>query len=175
MKINKKMIQIVILSIVAVIGLFTIIGNLSAGPKKYPAEGEKAPDFSLVGLDGKTHRLSDYKGKTVILNFWGTYCPPCKQEMPALQSQYDKWKPQGVEYVGVNIGENAITIKGFLDQYRLTLPIWLDENQDIRKKYGVSDYPTTFFISPDGKIEKKHVGGMEEAFIDQTLSALVKK
>lgn len=175
MKSYRRTIQIVILAAVAVIGLLTIISNLSAGPAKYPAIGEKAPDFALPGLDGTTHKLSDYKGKTVILNFWGTYCEPCKAEMPALQRAYDKWHTQGVEYIGSNIGENAVTIRSFLDQYKLTLPIWLDKNQDIRRKYGVSDYPTTFFIAPDGTIANKQVGGMDDKFIEDALAAIVKK
>jgi peroxiredoxin len=174
-KARNRTIQLVILAVIAVIGLFTIVSNLSSGPAKYPQVGEKAPDFTLTGLDGKAHMLSELKGKTVILNFWGTYCEPCKREMPALQKQYDKWKAQGVEYVGSNIGENAITVRGFLDQYKLTLPVWLDQDQAVRKKYGVSEYPTTFFIAADGRIAKKQVGEMNEAFIDSTLAELVKK
>jgi peroxiredoxin len=174
-KARNRTIQLVILAVIAVIGLFTIVSNLSSGRVKYPQVGEQAPDFTLTGLDGKAHKLSELKGKTVILNFWGSYCEPCKREMPALQKQYDKWKSQGVEYVGSNIGENAITVRGFLDQYKLTLPVWLDQDQAVRKMYGVSEYPTTFFIAPDGRIAKKQVGEMNEAFIDSTLAELAKK
>ncbi|MFC0214902.1 redoxin domain-containing protein [Paenibacillus chartarius] len=175
MKARNRTTQLVILAVIAVIGLFTIISNLSSGPVKYPQVGDKAPDFSLTGLDGKPYKLSDLKGKSVILNFWGTYCPPCKDEMPALQRAYDKWKAQGVEYVGANIGENAITVKGFMDQNKLTLPIWMDPEQTVRKQYGVSEYPTTFFISADGRIARKQVGGMTDAYIESALAELVKK
>jgi peroxiredoxin len=172
---RNRTIQIVILAVIALVGLFTIISNLSSGPAHYPQVGEKAPDFTLTGLDGKTHKLSELQGKAVILNFWGTYCEPCKREMPALQRAYEKWQGQGVAYVGSNIGENAITVRGFLEQYKLTLPVWLDQDQAVRKTYGVSEYPTTFFIAPDGRIAKKQVGEMDDAFIESALSALVKK
>ncbi|WNR42484.1 thiol-disulfide oxidoreductase ResA [Paenibacillus roseipurpureus] len=172
---NKKWVQIGIFTIVLIIGVFTIITNLSASDsKKYPQQGDKATNFSLVGLDGQTHELSDYKGKPVLMNFWGTFCPPCKEEMPDLQKMYDKWKSQGVVFLEVNVDKNKVTVQGFMDQYKLNMPVLLDANEVVRKQYGVMDYPTTFFIGPDGKIVTKKIGQMDEAFIDETLSKLSK-
>ncbi|UJF31177.1 redoxin domain-containing protein [Paenibacillus hexagrammi] len=170
---NKKWVQIGIFAIVLVIGVFTIITNLSASDsKKYPQEGDKAVDFSLVGLDGKTHQLSDYKGKPVLVNFWGTFCPPCKEEMPSLQKMYEKWSQKGVVFLEVNVDKNKVTVQGFMDQYSLNLPVLLDAKEEVRKKYGVMDYPTTFFVDSEGRVAVKRIGQMDEAYIDQTLSSL---
>lgn len=169
---RKKWVQMTIFAIVLVIGVFTIMTNLSASDsKKYPQVGDKAPDFSLVGLDGKTHKLSDYKGKPVLVNFWGTFCPPCKEEMPDLQKQYDKWG-KDIVFLEVNVDKNKVTVQGFMDQYSLNLPVLLDAKEEVRKMYGVMDYPTTFFINPDGKVEVKKIGQMTESFIDQTISQM---
>ncbi|WP_240413910.1 thiol-disulfide oxidoreductase ResA [Paenibacillus periandrae] len=168
---NKRWIQLAIFAIAIVIGALTLFNNLYATDKR-PVEGAKAPDFTLSGLDGKKHTLSDYKGKTVMVNFWGTFCPPCKEEMPAIQHQFDKRDTQNVEFLALNLGESKITVQSFIDQYKITFPILLDDNEATRKRYGVSNYPTTFFISPDGKIAKIMVGEMSEVFIEKTLESI---
>ncbi|TDF99306.1 thiol-disulfide oxidoreductase ResA [Paenibacillus piri] len=168
---NKRWVQLVIFSAVMIIGALTLINNLYAKDKK-PVEGSKAPDFALAGLDGKKHQLSDFKGKTVVVNFWGTFCPPCKNEMPAIQHQYDKRNVQQVEFLGLNLGESKITVQNFVEQYKISFPILLDDNEEIRKRYGVMQYPTTFFIGPDGKIAKIRIGEMDEAFIEQTIASI---
>jgi peroxiredoxin len=170
---NKKWIQLAIFAVVLVIGILTIISNLSAtGDKKYPQIGDKAPDFTLVDMNGQPHKLSEFKGKPVLINFWGTFCPPCKEEMPALQRQYDQWKQQGVVFLEVNLDTNKITVQSFLDQYKLTMPVLLDTKEVVRKDYGVLEYPTTFFIGENGKIVFKKIGGMQESYIQETLKSL---
>ncbi|MNI34404.1 Thiol-disulfide oxidoreductase ResA [compost metagenome] len=174
MRKNKKWVQLFIFSIVLIIGVFTIISNLSASDsKKYPQVGSKAPDFSLAGLDGKTHDMSAYKGKLVVANFWGTFCPPCKEEMPALQRQHEKWSNQGVAIVGINLDKNKITVQSFMDQYKLNFPVVLDTKEVVRRDYGVTEYPTTFFITPDGKVAVKRIGEMTESYIDETIQSLL--
>jgi peroxiredoxin len=166
---NKRWVQLVIFSAVLLIGALTLINNLYAKDKK-PVEGSKAPDFKLVGMDGKEHSLSDYKGKTVVVNFWGTFCPPCKDEMPAIQHQYDKRNTDKVAFLGLNLGESKITVQNFIDQYKVNFPILLDDNEETRKRYGVMNYPTTFFIGPDGRIAKIWIGEMTEPFIEKTVA-----
>jgi peroxiredoxin len=168
---NRRWMQLVIFAVVIVIGALTLISNLYATDKKL-IEGSKAPDFTLAGLDGKQYKLSDYKGKTVMVNFWGTFCPPCKEEMPAIQHQFDKRDNQNVEFLALNLGESKITVQNFIDQLKITFPVLLDDNEATRKRYGVSYYPTTFFITPEGKIAKIMVGEMSEAFIEQTLASI---
>jgi peroxiredoxin len=170
---NKKWIQLAIFAVVLVIGILTIMSNLSAtGDKKYPQVGDKAPDFSLVDMNGQLHKLSEFKGKPVLINFWGTFCPPCKEEMPALQRQYDQWKQQGVVFLEVNLDTNKITVQSFLDQYKLNMPVLLDTKEVVRKDYGVLEYPTTYFVGKDGKIAFKKIGEMQETYIQDTLRSL---
>lgn len=110
-----------------------------------------------------------------MVNFWGTFCPPCKDEMPAIQHQYEKRDQQNVVFLGLNLGESSITVKNFIDQYKVSFPILLDDNEEIRKRYGVMQYPTTFFIAPSGKIAKIHIGEMDEALIEKTIASISSK
>lgn len=171
---NRKTLQVIILSLVILVGAFTIASSLFSDHAT-PQVGDKAPKFKLLGLDGQVHQLSDYKGKTVIVNFWGTYCPPCKAEMPAIQKQYEKWEKADVVVLAVNMGESPITVHGFLDPLKTTFPVLLDQDFEIRKNYGVIQYPTTFFVKPNGRIANINVGGMNESYIQQALSVMLGK
>jgi peroxiredoxin len=168
---NRKRLQLAIMLVVLVIAALTVAGNMSKD-HKYPKVGDSAPEFALTGLDGKTYQLSDFKGKTVLLNFWATYCEPCRLEMPAIQKQAEKRAGQGVVVLGLNIGENQVTAQSFVDQIGVHFPILLDGQEEIRRNYGVKDYPTTFFIGPDGKVEVIRVGWMDEAYLESTLNGL---
>lgn len=170
---NRRRIQIIIFVAVLLIGGYTI-GSSLFSKESIPKEGSTAPAFTLSGLDGKKHELSDYKGKVVVVNFWGSWCEPCYKEMPAIQNQYTKWKDRGVEVLGLNLDESPVTVQSFVRQYGLTFPILIDNELRMRNKYHVSSYPTTFFINGSGKIEKIQIGGMDEAYIDQTLTAMLK-
>jgi peroxiredoxin len=171
---NKQKLQVIILSAVLLIGALTIAKSVFMD-HKYPLVGDKAPDFKLVGLDGNMHSLADYRGKMVLINFWGTYCAPCKDEMPDIQKQYLKWQGKNTVVLGINMGENQITAQSFIDQVKATFPVLLDESMEIRNKYGVNQYPTSFFVKPNGKIEKIKIGKMEESFIGQTFAELAAK
>ncbi|MFD2611971.1 redoxin family protein [Paenibacillus gansuensis] len=171
---HKKWIQIVILTAVVLIGAVTIGGSLFSEGNKAPAAGDKAPAFTLSGLDGKQHSLSDYKGKYVLVNFWGTFCPPCVEEMPAIQSQYHHWnKEKPFEVLGINLSEDAFTVKSFMNQYGLNFPVALDTNRTIEKKYGLVSYPTSFFIGPDGRIVEMYQGGMDETMLKLKIEKLL--
>lgn len=171
---NKKAIQIIIFIVILIIGAFTIITNLSSKEPEIPKIGSKAPDFTLLGFDGDKVELSDIsKDKIIVLNFWGTFCPPCKAEMPALQAQYEKWKSQNVEIYGINQDNSQITAERFLEQYNIQFPSLHDDQQSVRKQYGVREFPTTVFIGADGNIKEIKVGEMTEQYIDQTLSKIM--
>jgi peroxiredoxin len=174
MTISKRIIQIIIFIVILIIGAFTIITNLSSKEPEIPKVGSKAPNFALQGFDGSKVKLSDIsKGKVIVLNFWGTFCPPCKAEMPALQAQYEKWKPQNVEIYGINQDNSRITAERFLEQYNIQFPSLHDDKQTVRKQYGVREFPTTVFIGADGIIKEIKVGEMTEQYIDQTLSQIM--
>lgn len=155
--------------------LCTVSISWALGEK--PAQQERqAIDFSLPDLSGKTVKLSDFKGKTVFLNFFATWCPPCRQEMPSMQKLYDKLKglPAGrqdkkFEMVAVSIDQAGVSaVKPFIEKGGYTFKVLLDPRGVAAEKYQIMSIPTTFIIGADGKILKKEIGSRnwaEEATI----------
>ncbi|RKN84624.1 thiol-disulfide oxidoreductase ResA [Paenibacillus ginsengarvi] len=171
---RNKWIQGIILTAVLLIGGYTIGSSLFA-KEDIPREGSTAPDFSLTGLDGSKVSLSDYRGKPVIVNFWGSWCEPCIREMPAIQRQYEKWKDKGLVVLGLNLDESRVTVQSFVQQTGVTFPVLFDKELRMRDRYAVRYYPTTFFIDPQGKIVKIAVLEMDDAYIEQTIQPLLKQ
>jgi peroxiredoxin len=132
-------------------------------------EGNLAPDFELTTLAGETVKLSDYQGKKVILNFWATWCPPCKAEMPHMQKFYEKNKDNGIEVLAVNLtnmDKEKTVIEDFVKEYGLTFGIPLDEEGTIGMQYQAYSIPTSYIIDPKGIITKKIVGPMDEDMME---------
>ncbi|MGJ7921153.1 peroxiredoxin family protein [Neobacillus sp. LXY-4] len=121
--------------------------------------GNTPPDFELKTLTGETAKLSDYKGKKVMLNFWATWCPPCKAEMPEMQKFYEANK-DNVEILAVNMDTNN-DVAGFVQNTGLTFPILLDETNEVNKNYQIVSIPTTFFIDENGVITYRFTGQMK--------------
>lgn len=161
----------ILAAVLILVGL-TIFANFQ-GKEQVVKEGSAAPDFTLQGMDGVNYALSEYRAQVVVVNFWGSFCPPCRDEMPAIQKQYDKWKDQGLVVLGVNLGENPITVKSFVEQYRLSFPILYDPKLETRNLYKVTQYPTTFFIK-QGKIAKIQIGQMDERLIQGEIERLMR-
>ncbi|RII31848.1 TlpA family protein disulfide reductase [Clostridium chromiireducens] len=120
----------------------------------------KAIDFTLKDLDGNEVSLSSLKGKKVFLNFWATWCPPCKAEMPEIEKLYQETKDSDLVILAVDIGENLNTVKPFIDENKYNFKVLLDSDQSVATQYGISSIPTSYFIDTDGNIISKHVGGM---------------
>lgn len=120
--------------------------------------GAKAPDFELKTLAGDTVKLSDLKGKKVMLNFWATWCPPCKAEMPAME-EFHKEAGDDVVILAVNIDPH-LDVKAFVDENGITFPIPLDEEDKVNEMYQVLSIPTTYFIDTKGNIGNKYIGAM---------------
>jgi thiol-disulfide isomerase/thioredoxin len=139
-------------------------------------QGKPAPDFELTTLAGETVKLSDYKGKKVILNFWATWCPPCKAEMPHMQNFYEKNKGNDIEIVAVNLtnmDKGKTEIENFVKEYALTFDIPLDVEGTIGAQYQAFSIPTSYIIDSKGIISKKIVGPMDEDMI-KTLTNEIK-
>ncbi|WP_225218926.1 TlpA disulfide reductase family protein [Fictibacillus norfolkensis] len=139
-------------------------------------EGDLAPELTLNTLDGKEVKLSDYKGKKVVLNLWASWCPPCKAEMPHMQTYYEKNKDEeNVEILAVNLTtmeRDQSKIKTFVDDYGLTFPIPLDESGDIGVTFEGFSIPTTYMIDTKGVIQKRIVGPMNEEFLSDMVTRL---
>ncbi len=120
--------------------------------------GSPAPDFQLRNLDGQAVSLSDFQGKPILINFWATWCPPCREEMPYLQQAYEEWTGKGLILLAIDIAESPATVRDFLQANKLSLPVLLDTNKDVSQKYGIVAIPTTFFVDKDSIIREKVVG-----------------
>jgi cytochrome c biogenesis protein CcmG, thiol:disulfide interchange protein DsbE len=133
-----------------------------------PGVGETnrpAPDISMPTLDGGAVRLSDYRGKVVLVNFWGTWCEPCKEETPALEASYQKLKDQGLVILGVNLRRqepDEQAIRAFLDQYRVSYTTALDVDGEAARLFQISPIPTSYFIDPAGNIRYIRVGTLTQ-------------
>mgnify|MGYP001163051365 CR=1 FL=1 len=122
--------------------------------------GEKAPDFTLPTLHGDLMHLSEWKGQKVIINFWATWCPPCKEEIPVLQSFYDQ-QQGSMKLLAVNIDPQA-NVSNFVRKYKITYPILLDKDDQVNKKYKVEAIPTTYVVDEHGIIIHKHIGSLNQ-------------
>lgn len=159
---KRSIIRGIILLILAGAIVYTIYNTATKDKAETLKVGMAAPDFELVDLDGNTVRLSDFKGQGVFLNFWGTWCPPCKKEMPAMNHQYQVYKNQGVHVLSVNIAQSNFEVEKFAKNYDLTFPIVIDKSKSVMQAYSVDQLPTTILISPEGKVEKIITGEMTE-------------
>ena len=129
-----------------------------------------APDFELIDTDGNTHRLSDYRGKTVIINFWTTWCPPCREEIPSMNRAYEVLADENVEILAINMGEDEDTIFIFTADYPADFPLLLDREGAVIAEWPVKGLPTTYVVAPDGNIAYRAIGGREwddPAFLEQ--------
>ncbi|XID94225.1 redoxin domain-containing protein [Paenibacillaceae bacterium WGS1546] len=169
----RKPIQYVILAFVLIVGGYAV-GSSFSSKSVVLAKGDAPPDFRLADLSNRVHEMKDYEGKPLIINFWGTFCPPCRDEMPALQAQYEKWKDRGLELIGINLSEGKLTVESFVRQVGVDFPILLDIDKQTERKYGLKQYPTTFFISPSGKIDEVVVGSvLTEEEIEKRIERLM--
>ncbi|MBM7869138.1 thiol-disulfide isomerase/thioredoxin [Clostridium pascui] len=120
----------------------------------------KAMDFKLKDLTGKEVSLSDYKGKKVFLNFWATWCSPCKAEMPEMEKLYQETKNSDLVILAVNLDEEKDTVQKFINSNKYNFPVLLDTGNIVAGKYEVVSIPTSFFIDEEGNIVDKHIGAM---------------
>ncbi len=154
------------------LGGYAIISNVYGSGGK-PEVGDKAPSFNLLGLDSSVHNLDEYKGKAMVINFWGTWCKPCVKEMPALQAQSEKWKDKDVVVIGINAGEDVMSVDNFVKQANISFPILLDPNKEAIQSYGISPLPTTLFVASNGRIKKIHLGELDLGTLDYEIEQLV--
>jgi thiol-disulfide isomerase/thioredoxin len=118
-------------------------------------------DFSLPLLNGNIVRLSSLRGKVVFLNFWATWCPPCRAEMPSMESLYQRFKGKGLEFIAVDLMEDRSDVEGFINANKLTFPVAIDTDGRASENYSTGYIPTTFIIDKDGNIIAATVGGRD--------------
>lgn len=138
------------------------------------AKGETAPDFELTTLDGETVKLSDYRGKKVILNLWATWCPPCRAEMPDMQNYYEEQaQAENVEILAVNLtteDRGMDKINAFVEEFQLTFPIPMDTEGKVGDVYQAATIPTSYMIDTEGRVQNKIVGPMNEEMMEDFIA-----
>ena len=120
-----------------------------------------APDFELASLKGRDHRLSDYRGKVVVVNFWATWCPSCLAEMPSMNRAWRDLSPDGFVLLAVNVGEDRQTVEDFAANFQLAFPVLLDPGNTQSDEWSIWGLPTTFIVDPRGRIAYRAVGGRD--------------
>jgi cytochrome c biogenesis protein CcmG/thiol:disulfide interchange protein DsbE len=142
-----------------------------------PLVARPAPSFTLTLFDGKAIRLEDLRGKTVLVNFWASWCVPCRAEARALENAWQKYKDRGVVFIGVNIQDKEEDARAFMKEFAISYLNGRDESGKIAINYGVWGIPETFFIDPQGRITYKHAGELKapiiEAKLDEALRGVV--
>jgi len=133
-----------------------------------------APDLSLTALDGTPTSLADYRGQVVLVNLWATWCPPCKAEMPTLQSFYDKYKGNGFAVVAINDGDPTADVTQFVKDYALTFPVWLDPKYVATERaFKSMNLPSSYVIDRNGVIRLQWVGEISSAMLEKYVTPLI--
>ncbi len=152
-----------------------LLGAAPAWPAVQPSM--PAPDFTLRSMAGPNLRLGEQRGQVVMVNFWATWCGPCRQEMPHLNKLYDKYRDAGFVLLGVNIDDNAAKATELAGKLGLTFPVLLDTDKTVSKLYDIGSMPATVVIDREGRVRHLHRGyreGVELAY-DQQIRALLKE
>ncbi|TAK36857.1 MAG: TlpA family protein disulfide reductase [Chloroflexota bacterium] len=138
-----------------------------------PQVGKSAADFTVAGVDGRPLHLSDFKGRPVWLNFWATWCPPCRAEMPDIVAVYDEEQSKDLVILAVSIGEDADTVRQYVEKAGMKFTVGVDGRQSIADMYRVSGIPTHIFIDRDGIVRDVQVGGMSRSLMKQRLGKIL--
>lgn len=147
--------------------------QVGGGNSSNPNVGQLAPDFTLTDLEGEPVKLSDLRGRAVLLNFWASWCPPCRAEMPDLQEAHEKYS-DGIRILAVNIQEDKEAVKNFVQEFGLTFTVLLDSDGSVARTYRIAAIPTSFFIDRNGIIRLRWVGALSKQALEAGIRAATK-
>ena len=142
--------------------------------------GDRVPEFNMLDLQGRTVTSASLTGRVVVLNFWATWCAPCRREIPLLDQMHARYEASGATVVGIAVGESAETVTEFLRKFEIGYPVWVDAPDEpvsatILQRFGVVGFPTTFFIDREGVIRDAHVGELARAPLMVRIEALLRQ
>jgi peroxiredoxin len=138
-----------------------------------PVVNHPAPDFTLLDLTGAPVQLAELRGQVVLINVWATWCPPCRAEMPAIQTVYEQYRERGFTVIAVNIREDADTVRDFMAQNGLTFPALLDGDGAVSNLYQARVYPSSYFVDRAGVVRAVYRGPMARSVIAGTVEQLI--
>lgn len=138
---------------------------------------QQASDFALRSVSDGNIRLSEYYGDVVMLNFWATWCGPCKQELPVLESLQKKFQRAGFTVLAVNVDSEDVDVSGYLKEFDLSYPVLLDQSHSVVKEYNIRAMPGSVFLSRDGEVRHVHLGYQDgdQSKYEQIIEALLKE
>ncbi len=183
---TRKRNLLIAVSVVAVGALFALMGWAMAQSVGHPGglginsdfgeidiQQRAAPQFAVMGLDGNPVDLSALRGKVVMLDFWSSWCPPCRREAPSLAQVYREYRDRNVEFVGVAIWDSPGEVRQYVESFGLDFPNLVDDRGRIGIDYGVAGIPEKFFIDSQGNVVRKFVGPMEPDALREALDSLL--
>jgi len=135
--------------------------------------GNVARDFTLETIEGGSVSLKDHRGQVVLINFWATWCPPCRAEIPDLQSAYVERRDDGFVVLGVNVEESGAVVQQFMDEMEMTYPVLLDEGGGVLQTYRANGLPMSVIVDPEGVIQVRHVGYLTASQLEDYLAELM--
>ncbi len=151
-KTNRKSGLIFFAAIIGVFALLLVLGWTMIQKGAPALASGNAPEFELVTFEGQTIRLSELRGKPIVLNFWASWCLPCREEAPYLQASWDQYRSQGLMLIGVDYVDTEAEAKKYMAEFKITYPNGPDVGTKISKAYRITGVPETYFITRDGKI-----------------------
>lgn len=175
----------VLLVAVPLAGLMVLLGwkmaqgSYKGGPSVFTRLGEvpvqrAVPlELSLTTLEGRTLSATDLRGQVVMVDFWASWCPPCRDEARLLQEVWERYRERGVVFVGIAIWDSDPEVRAFLERYGIRYPIALDGRGTLAVEYGVTGVPEKYFFDRNGLLRRRFVGPMTEAALTETLDSLI--
>src|SRR6266849_3650016 len=150
-----------------------LLAAAACGTQPVARLGSPAPDFKLQDVDGESISLADLKGKPVLINFWATWCQPCREEMPAMQELYDQYRDRGLVILAIDMEEDSRQVRRWVDQGGYSFTFLLDSEGEQVKRYNVTAAPTSYFVGPDGVIRDLKLGALSRAEMQTKVEKLV--
>jgi len=181
-RLQKRTIYILLIASVAAIGVIVTLMVMRQPTPQQTAigslvVGKQAPDFTLPTLNGTEVSLSQFRGQPVLINFWASWCLPCREEMPELVRAYESHKAEGLMILGLNLtySDSVSDAQAFAEEFNITFPVLLDEDGAVVERlYRIPGIPTSIFINRDGMIERIHVGIMNGKQVDRYVEEILK-
>ena len=159
-------------TMVSAVSLLIVLSGLLGMAARPPLVGSPAPEIVLKDLQGRDVKLSDLRGKVVLVNFWATWCKPCKEEMPAMQASYDKLRDKGFVVLAVNELEDTARVAEHIRTHGHTFEVVMDHNNQVANVYGVVGLPASFLIDPQGIVRERISGSL---LTESHIEEMVKK
>ncbi len=173
MKPAAKLLLIAVAIIGIVVALYSVRRNHGSHGAVSTTVSQPAPDFSLPQLNGQDLRLSSYRGKVVLLDFWASWCEPCRVETPHLIELQQKYGDQGLQVIGLSMDDSPDPARAFYQQFRMNYPVVMGNAKTGELYGGVLGLPIAFLIDRDGRIKSKHIGATEPAVFEKEIATLL--